>query len=343
MQNKAHAIAAGIFVLLVAALVVAMAVWLTREPGIRNEFEISTREGVTGLRAQAAVRYRGVTVGKVVSIGLDPALRGNVLVRISVDEAAPVTKSTFATLGYQGVTGSAFVQLEDNGESAELLNPPEGQTLRIPLRQGMFGTLADRGNALITQAELGARRVNELLAPENQKKLFEAIERIGLAAQGMQSQGAAIQSQLQHTLTQRLDPALAAVPPLSDEAGRTLKSLQSASAELGKTAADISRTSAGVTRTVEEFGQVAKRLTEKGGTLDQLQQTSESVSSSSTRFGASNLPSALQATEDTSRAARQLGRTASAFNENPQQLLFGAGAPLPGPGEPGFTAPGAKK
>lgn len=343
MQNKAHALAAGVFVLLVAALVVAMSVWLTRESGLRNEFEISTRDGVTGLRAQAAVRYRGVTVGKVLSIGLDPSVRGNVLVRINVDETAPVTKSTFATLGYQGVTGSAFVQLEDNGESSELLNPPEGQALRIPLRQGLFGSLADRGQALIGQAELGARRVNELLAPENQKKLFESIERIGLAAQGLQSQGAAIQAQLQHTLTQRLDPALASVPTLSDEAGRTLKSLQSASVELGKTAADISRASAGVTRTVDEFGQAAKRLTEKGGTLDQINQTSESVSNASTRFGSSNLPSALQATEDTSRAARQLGRTASAFNENPQQLLFGAGAPLPGPGEPGFTPPGVKK
>ena len=343
MQNKAHAIAAGIFVLLVAALAVAMAVWLTREPGLRNEFEMSTRDGVTGLRTQAAVRYRGVTVGKVLSIGLDPAVRGNVLVRINADESTPVTKSTFATLGYQGVTGSAFVQLEDNGESSELLNPPDGQALRIPLRQGMFGTLADRGNALIGQAELGARRVNELLAPENQKKLFEAIERIGLAAQGMQSQGAAIQAQLQHTLTQRLDPALASLPPLGEEAGRTLKSLQSASAELGKTAADISRASAGVARTVDEFGQVAKRLTEKGGTLEQLNQTSESVNAAATRFNASNLPSALQATDDTSRAARQLGRTANTFNENPQLLLFGAGPPLPGPGEPGFSAPGSKK
>jgi phospholipid/cholesterol/gamma-HCH transport system substrate-binding protein len=343
MQNKAHALAAGIFVLLVAALAVAMALWLTREVGLRNEFELATKEGVTGLREQAAVRYRGVAVGKVLSIGLDPVARGNVLVRISVDEATPVTKSTFATLGYQGVTGSTFVQLEDNGESAELLHPTDGQVIRIPLKPGLIGALADRGSALLGQVELTTRRLNELLAPENQKRLFETVDRIGVAAQGIQKQGDSIQAQLQATLTQRLNPALAAVPPLGEEATRTLKSLQAATTELSKTAADISRTSVGVARTVDEFGLVARRLTEKGGTLDQLGQSSESVGQASARFSGTSLPSALQATEDTSRAARQMGRAARNLGENPQQLLFGAGAPAPGPGEPGFTVPGARK
>ena len=36
-------------------------------------------------------------------------------------------------------------------------------------------------------------------------------------------------------------------------------------------------------------------------------------------------------------------RTATSINENPQALLFGSGAIQPGPGEPGFAAPGAAR
>lgn len=346
MQNKAHAMVAGVFVLALVALAVAMAFWLTRDTEARTEFELFTSEGVTGLRAQAAVRYRGVPVGKVQSIDLDPKVRGNVLVRISVEDSTPVTKATFATLGFQGVTGSSFVQLEDDGATGEPLLSVDGKPARIPLRPGLIGTLTDRGTALLGAIEQSAKRFNELLAPENQKKLFDTVRQIGAAAEGLQGQGASIQN----ILSKRLDPALASVPPMSEEAIRTLKALQASSAELGRTAADFSRVSANIARTADDFGLVARRLTEKGGTLDRLATTSvaatatsEAVSAAATRFNSSNLPSALQATESTARAAQRLERTANQLTENPQQLIYGGGAVAPGPGEPGFARPEVKK
>jgi phospholipid/cholesterol/gamma-HCH transport system substrate-binding protein len=71
MENKSHAIAAGTFVLLVTALLIAMAVWLTRDTSEQRIFEISSRESVNGLQPQAGVRFKGVLVGRVTSLGLD--------------------------------------------------------------------------------------------------------------------------------------------------------------------------------------------------------------------------------------------------------------------------------
>ena len=90
MENKAHALAAGIFVLLLSALLVILAFWLTRESGTRLIYEVSTAATVTGLQPEATVRYRGINVGKVSFIGFDPLIPGNVLVRISVDDPPPV-------------------------------------------------------------------------------------------------------------------------------------------------------------------------------------------------------------------------------------------------------------
>ena len=111
MENKSHALAAGTFVLALLAVLIALAVWLTRDNRALRTFELSSASAVTGLQPEASVRFKGVDVGKVTAIGFDPLQVGHVLIRIAVDDQTPLTESTFATLGFQGVTGLAFIAL----------------------------------------------------------------------------------------------------------------------------------------------------------------------------------------------------------------------------------------
>ena len=127
MENKAHALIAGAFVVVITALLALLAVWLTRDNTQRNLYEMSTSETISGLQPQAAVRFRGVPVGKVERIGFDEKVKGNVLIRVSIDRAAPVTQSTFATVASQGVTGLGYIQLDDNGESSQRLMPNDDE------------------------------------------------------------------------------------------------------------------------------------------------------------------------------------------------------------------------
>ena len=60
-------------------------------------------------------------VGSYHTIAIEPGMSGRINVRIGVQEDTPVTKSTYAQLGYQGVTGLAYVSLNDDGSSSELL------------------------------------------------------------------------------------------------------------------------------------------------------------------------------------------------------------------------------
>lgn len=149
MENKAHALAAGAFVLGLLAVLVALVVWLTRDDTVRDTYELSTRDAVSGLQPQAMVRFRGIGVGKVTSIDFDPKVRGNVRVRLTVDRRVPLTRSSFATLSYQGVTGLAFIALDDKGESQVALVPDEADPPRLPLRQSMMAQLQDRGQAIL--------------------------------------------------------------------------------------------------------------------------------------------------------------------------------------------------
>jgi phospholipid/cholesterol/gamma-HCH transport system substrate-binding protein len=318
MENKAHALAAGIFVIAVAALLVALAAWLSRDTGEREIYEISTHETVTGLYSQAAVRYRGVDVGKIASIGFDPKTPGNVLMRLEVDREAPVTRETFATLGYQGVTGLAFVQLDDSGQPAPRLNGDNGNPPRIPLKPSLLSRLTARGETILDEVEKVAKSLGQMMGEDNQRRVATALDKLGSAADDTSQ----VAKRLDATVDKRLDPTL-------DEIAATMRSVKKDADDVGKAAGD--------------FGNTARRLNEKDGPMDRLAEGTEALSHAADSFNAATLPRINQVTEDTSRAARQLGRAVNNINDNPQSLIYGSGAIDPGPGEPGFAAPRAAK
>ena len=321
MENKSHAIGAGAFVLLVAALLVALAAWLTRDTGEHRLFEISSREGVTGLQRQAGVRYKGVTVGRVQSIALDTETPGNVMVRIAVDNTAPITRSTFATLGFQGVTGLAFIQLDDSGQSPEALISTDDKLARIPMRPSLLSRLSDQGAGLLTQLEEVSVRVNQLLAPSNQKKLMESIGSMGQAAASI--------SQLSQHIEQ------ANLPVLAQDTTVTLKSLRATSDRLGKSADSVGASA-------DAFKDMSDRMNEPGGTLDKIAQGTEALLVTGETLNATLVPRLNRTADDTARTVRHIGRAVESVNDNPQSLILGNGVAVPGPGEPGFAPPSAR-
>ena len=335
MENKAHALAAGLFVLVVTALLVALAALLTRDTGVRREFEISSREAVNGLQPQAAVRFRGVPVGKVTAIGFDQRTPGNILVRIAVDDNAPITASTFATLGFQGVTGLAFIQLDDTGASKTALASDNAAPARIPMRASLLSKLSDQGVAILERLEETSQRINELLAPDNQKQLMATIAGIGQAAGSAQQLSQRVQQlsgSFDSILKAQLGPERVSIPQFVTEATGTFKSLQKTSDGVEQTAADFRKTAAELTK-------VAERLNAQGGVIDRLAEGATAMTAVGQSFSAATLPRLNRTSEEASRTARQVSRTVSAVSDNPQSLIFGNGVIAPGPGEPGFSFP----
>ncbi len=321
MENKSHAFAAGLFVLVVTALVVGLGVWLTRDRGNYQSYELSSGEGVAGLQPQAAVRYKGVSVGRVTHIGFDSQASGNVLIRIAVSVDAPITPTTFAVLGYQGVTGLAYVLLDDAGEPYPAIAPGPSGLPRLPLRTSPFTQLFDQGPAILSRVQEATERINQVLSDDNQRLLRELLANTGQAAGSVHT----LSQRLDATVQQRLDPALAALPPLAREATGALQSMRQAGEQVSGMAAEI--------------GQTAKRINDPGGTLEQTERGAQALAQAVERFGTTTLPRMERAADETARAARLTGRAASSLGENPQGILYGPGRGQPGPGEPGFTAP----
>ena len=314
MESKAHAMAAGIFVLVVTALLGVLAIWLMRDNTERHLYEMSTSETISGLQPQAAVRFRGVPIGKVEVIGFDTKVKGNVLIRVSIDASAPVSKSAYATVASQGVTGLGFIQLDDEGQSTEQLVPNDDDPPRIPLRQGGIDKLLSKSESILNEVEKAGKGLNKLLSDENQQAANTAVQQLSEAAASI------------NRLSKSLEPTAAALPKMTQDLTR-----------------DARATLQSVKTVTDEVGATAKRLNEKGGPLDKLAEGGEALAAGVQTFSTSTLPKLGDVADETARTMRQLRRTVNAVDDNPQALIFGNGAPVPGPGEPGFSAKGDSK
>lgn len=325
MENKAHALAAGFFVLAILALLVAMAVWLTRDVGTTRIYEMATAESVTGLRVEAPVRFKGVPVGKVTAINFNPDHRSNVLIRMAIAEDAPITRATFATLAFQGVTGLSFVQLDDHGTSAEALPPgPDGGPSRIPLRPNVLGQLSDQVGALTTKVDSAIASVNQLLSPENQAAVMDTVKELGTAA----TQFSRMAQTADRTLQAQFDPKKTNIPALIQQTDSTLKATQATAAAAQQTLTELN----GV---LAQARQGVQQVTGPNGTLAQINAGVDTATQST-------LPHIQRLTTGATQTVQRLDRLVGTLDSNPQALLYGNGTTPPGPGEPGFVAPSSR-
>jgi phospholipid/cholesterol/gamma-HCH transport system substrate-binding protein len=309
MENKSHALMAGLFTLVLLTATIVIGMWLYRDQVDWVPYEIATTLSIPGLNPQANVRYRGLDIGRVEDIGFDPQKAGQLLIRIRIRPDTPVTRSTFATLGYQGVTGIAYVQLDDDGSKPEPLPSSEEQMARIEMRPSLFDQLQNRGLAIMEQTEEVARRINTLLADENQEAVLAAFESLARAAGELEA------------IPRRLQPTLARLPALTDQARKTLGSLEG----LAKDASQLT----------ENLDTAVTALRAPDGALASIADSAGQVGAVASKLEHETLP----LVNEVRSSVRALTRTLNQLGDRPQSVLFGAAEPAPGPGEPGFVPP----
>lgn len=310
MENRSHALMTGLFTITLLAAAVLFGVWFNRDRVQYDSYLIATSLSVPGLNPQAAVRYRGLEVGKVDSIDFDPKVTGQILVHLSIDPETPVTKTTYATLGYQGVTGIAYIQLDDESTGSPRLATSKENPSTIPLRPGLFDQLEKQGKAILSQAEQLTGRMNKLLSDENQKVMLGAFADVSETAKAYQQ------------IPSQLGPTIDKLPALAAQTQKTLDSVE-------KLAADANR----LTTSLQAPGGPLERIS---GAVDRAGTSLEAVTSG---IELDTLPSFNGLADETKSSMRAVRRTMNNLGDRPQSILFGGPSTPPGPGEPGFESP----
>jgi phospholipid/cholesterol/gamma-HCH transport system substrate-binding protein len=314
MENKSHAFWTGLFTI-VLVLAIAFAVFFFNvDRTVRVPYDLIARTNVTGLFTDAAVRYRGLGVGKVESIKFDKSHPGQIRVRILVDQNAPMTHSTYATLGFQGVTGIAFVQLDDTGKDTSTLTSSPQHVAEVPMRAGLFEQLQERGDVILKKFERLSDDADKFLSDDVRNQLMDTTKSLKSAADGIA------------TLTNQVSPATAQLP-------QTLKQINTTLASTNQLVQNLNRPDGPFVTNLNKAGKAADAASAS------LNDMNESLRFLTARVGFEALPRLYSFSDDVSAAARSVDRAADAFSTNPRSVLFGAPQQAPGPGEPGFTWP----
>ncbi|AWB34590.1 MlaD family protein [Orrella marina] len=310
MENRSHAIIAGLFVLVLLAAAAITAIWIGRKNVTYEPFELVSQLPVGGLSVQSQVRYQGMPVGQVQGLGFDQENPGSIRISIGVLPQTPVTKGTWAEISTQGVTGISNIDLRDDGRDPEKVVSTPSKPYLIPVRPGFFQRLQSAGVDMVSDFEGVLRQLESFVTKENATAFTEIMNNTRTLTASLN------QSVI------KLEPTLQELPGLARDLKRSLEVFDG----MGN---DVSSLVKSAQTTID-------MLNSSNGPIGQAALSLKQLERSAAQLQSSVLPEVNRVLESLSRASRTFDRTMREVERAPQSLLFGAPEVRPGPGEPGF-------
>lgn len=303
MENRAHAVGAGLFTVLFGVLLALAAYWFAGDHADEDPYVLVSKYTVSGLSVQGEVRYRGLQVGRIDRIEIDPGSPRIMLIHVRIKRGTPISTGTYARLALQGVTGLSYIQLDDDGKVAQRLESRAGSPARIEVRPSLLEDVSDAGQAMINRIGDVSLRMSRLLSDRNLDRFERTLANAEAASQ-------------------KLAPALEALPAVAADARVTLKRVDNLVADLET---------------------LSKSLKNRVNSFDRLAESAERIGKSgeviSDELLNSTLPKMERALDNANRATGKMETLLDDLSNQPQSLIFGKPGPTPGPGEPGFVAP----
>ena len=311
MESRSHALAAGLFAIFLSLGIALALWWFSDGRESTREVLLVSSGSVNGLNPQATVRYRGIIAGKVASIALDPANPHDLLVTARIRTDLPITKGTRARLASQGVTGLAFIALDDSGDNPEPLSGEAGGPPRLRLAPGIVDEVTEASLQTLKRVRELAERLALLAAPDNLARVERTLAHLESSSQG-------------------LDRSLKEVP-------QTLAAVRQVFSKdnlvrIGRTLDNIERLSADAVPLAREGRSLIVKLQTLGERVDSLAGTTGEGLVTNT------LPRVNVLLQELTVTSRQLSDLLDEIDNSPQLLLLGRRKPPPGPGEAGFQA-----
>ncbi|MDD2383352.1 MAG: MlaD family protein [Sulfurospirillaceae bacterium] len=178
MENRLSYILVGIFIFVLVIAGVLATLWLGHysSEGVFKFYKVATKESVSGLNNKAPVKLKGVEIGEVRGISINPQNAEEVLVIIRVQDNAPIKEDTYALIEAQGITGLSYIELRGGSNESNALKTSTKieEYGIIPSKPSTFSRLDKTLSSVSAKAEEIFDRANQILSEKNLKN-FETI------------------------------------------------------------------------------------------------------------------------------------------------------------------------
>ena len=317
MENRSHALMAGLFAVLLLIAAAYAAIWISKKNVPLVPYELVSTSPVTGLSVQSQVRYQGVPVGRVESLRFLQDKPGVVRILIAIDPKTPITESTWAEIATAGVTGISNIELRDNGSSSKRVESSTTHIADIPMRPGFWERLQQQGGGMIGTLERILDQVEKFTTADNAASLEKTLQNT-----------ASLSARLDGAVKQ-MEPAIKQIPVMVEAISNTAKRADIAASEIATLAKSAQQT--------------VEYLNAPGGPLHMAGLSLTSIQATAAQVRTSTLPDLSALSLSVTDAARSFTYTARDLRQAPQSLIFGPPPVAAGPGEAGFAGFGAQK
>lgn len=228
----------------------------------RDDYYVSFAQSVSGLEAEAPVKYNGVTVGRVEEVGIDPEDVAKVRVQISVDEGTPIKKDTKAVLNMQGITGLKFIELIGGTNEAGDLE----ENGRIAAELSVLDMLSDQAGVIVRKVDALLGNMVVITGPDNQRRIATTLSELEETSRQV--------NRLLQAKTADIDRILSNVATVSDELPMLVAEARDTIAALRESVTRLSDQVGGwvdreqVSDVLRRAGNVMARLEVAAGALD---------------------------------------------------------------------------
>jgi phospholipid/cholesterol/gamma-HCH transport system substrate-binding protein len=297
METRANYTIVGVSVLAALAAIAIFVFWLGRAGFDKQEDTYFTyfTGSVTGLSPGGAVRYRGVPVGTVGQIEIDPQNVEQIRVSLNITKGTPVKVDTVASLEVAGITGGAYIELTGGTRTSPLLiESSDGNTPVIRAENSSLQALVMDAPKLLQKLNDLADRANQVLSQDNVKSISGTLAHLESASASFDAMAPQVKTALSH-FDQLATDLHAKLPALLETAQQDGASIKGAADGLRQLAANVDAV-----------------VTENRGPLRSF-----------TGSGLSELTALIT---DLRGLSSTLKRVADHLDRDPQRYLFGGGA-----------------
>ncbi len=307
MESRISYTLVGLFVIGLGAALFAAFVWLAThgEEKTYAQYQVRTKESVSGLRRSALVKYRGVEVGRVASVAIDREDPERVRILLDIEAGTPVRADTRAVLVTQGLTGLTSVELTGGSRGAVPLLPVAGGgPPEIPSGPSLVARLDNALDILVGTVEQISDRVRRVLSDRNIESLTETME--GFAGVARE------------------------VADRRDELGRAIEGGAATMENAARLSAQLASALERVSGSIGALEETARSVTRTSRALESaVTEGKEGVARMSGQLG----PEVTGLLAELRQVAEHLRRLSRELETNPRLFLFGRQPARAGPGE----------
>ncbi len=191
METRANYVFVGTSVLAAIVAILVFIFWLGRSQLNKHEETYHTyfTGSVTGLSSGSPVRYRGVPVGTVGYIAIDPNNIERIRVTLKLRERTPIKTDTVASLETAGITGGSYVELSGGTNAAPLLASQNGEVPVIRAESSGLQSALDEAPKLVAKLSQLSDQANKLLSDENVKTITATFDHLNSLSANLDSLG----------------------------------------------------------------------------------------------------------------------------------------------------------